>query len=454
MASSAKIHDSDAQYYRMVNTSVPRLVLSLAWPAVVSQLITVIYNTADTYFVSQLESNSASGAVGVVLSLMSLIHALGFGIGTGANSLISTNLGEKKDDAAAIYGNSAFVAAFGVGLLITLFGLVFLQPLMRLLGATDTILPYACEYAIYILIGAPIMCSAFVLSNILRAEGEATTAMIGLGVGGVLNVVLDPLLIFNMNMGVSGAAVATLISQTVSFFALLSFFILKRSNIRLAPKYVSRAPRTYLDIVKRGVPTICRQGMASVSSALLNNVAGVVGGDPAIAAMTVANKVYMLIRNIVLGIGQGFQPVAGYNFGAGKNQRVKQAFWFATLISTLFCIAAAIFIFPFAESIMLLFRKDPRVIDIGMGTLRFYCICIPTMAYSTYVNQMYQCLGYSTVASFLASCRQGIFYIPLVLLLPRMLGIVGLQATQPIADLLTAAVSVYFHIRFFKKVLK
>lgn len=454
MASLVKTHDSEARYNRMVNTPVPRLVLSLAWPAVISQLITVIYNTADTYFVSQLESNSASGAVGVVLSLMSLIHALGFGIGMGANSLISTNLGEKKNREAATYGNSAFVAALAMGLFLTVSGLTFLRPLMRLLGATDTILPYACDYARYILIGAPVMCSAFVLTNILRAEGEATLAMIGLSVGGVLNVVLDPLMIFGMNLGVIGAAVATLISQTISFLVLLVFFICNKSNIKLSIKFVSRSPRIYFDIVKRGFPTICRQGMASVSSALLNNVAGVVGGDAAIAAMTVANKVYMLVRNIVVGIGHGFQPVAGYNFGAGKKERVKQAFWFATLLSTLFCVAAAIFIFPFAQNIMLMFRKDPQVISIGMGVLRFYCLCLPTTAYSTYVNQMYQCLGYSSTAAFLASCRQGVFYVPLVLLLPWLFGIVGLQATQPMADLLTAVVSIYFHIRFFKKVLK
>lgn len=453
MASLSKNLDIKARHEKMINTPIPRLVTGLAIPAIISQLITVIYNTADTYFVSQLESNSASGAVGVVFSLMSIIHALGFGIGMGANSLISTTLGEKRNRDAAVYGNSAFVAAFVIGLFITAGGLLLLEPLMRILGATDTILPYACEYSIYILAGAPVMCSSFVLTNILRAQGAATLAMIGLSTGGILNVIFDPLFIFAANMGIVGAALATLLSQCISFVILLVFFVMKKSSIPLSPAYVSRSPAIYGHIVKRGFPTICRQGMASISSALLNNVAGIVGGDVAIAAMTVANKIYILVRNIVIGVGQGFQPVAGYNFGAGRYDRVKSSFKFATVLGSIICVITAAVILPFSEELMLVFRKDPDVVRIGQGALMFCCISLPTMAYSTYVNQMYQCLGYSSTAAFLASCRQGIFYVPLILSLPFIFGIAGIQATQPLADLLTAAVSVYFQIRFFKKVL-
>ncbi|MBQ9080834.1 MAG: MATE family efflux transporter [Clostridia bacterium] len=446
--------NSEAQHHRMVSTPIPRLVLGMAIPTVASQLITVIYNTADTYFVSQLDNNSASGAVGVVFALMSVIQAFGFGLGMGANSLISTTLGEKKDDLAARYGNSAFAAAIAFGFILMAGGLIFLEPLMRLFGATDTILPYACDYSIYILIGAPVMCSSFVLSNILRSEGEATLSMVGLCAGGIVNIVLDPLLIFGANMDISGAALATLISQCVSFLILLSFFLRKKSNIRLGISYVSRDAKIYLNIFKRGFPTICRQGMASVASALLNNSAGAVGGDAAIAAMTVANKVYMLVRNVVVGIGQGFQPVAGYNFGAGEKRRVKEAFWVTTALGSGVCIITAVFLFPFAEQAILLFRDDPEVVEIGRNALRFCCFVLPTMAYSTYVNQLYQCLGFSTTAALLASCRQGIFFIPAVLILPHIIGITGIEMAQPLADLLTALVSVYFHIKFFQRVLK
>ena len=452
MALSGKMLDSKAQHQKMLTTPIPKLVISLALPTVASQLITVIYNTADTYFVSQLNNNSASGAVGVVFSLMSLIQALGFGISMGANSLISTSLGEQKDDDATRYANSAFAASAFMGIVLMISGLGLLRPLMKLLGATDTILPYASEYSTYILLAAPIMCSSFVLSSILRGEGKASLAMIGLCTGGIVNIILDPLFIFGANMDIAGAALATMISQTVSFLILLTFFLLKKSNIHLGFKYISKNPKIYVDIIKRGFPTICRQGVASISSALLNHSAGLVGGDIAIAAITVSNKIYMLVRNVIVGIGQGFQPVAGYNFGAGERRRVKQAFWVTTALGSAVCILAALLLFPFAEQAIMLFRDDDmEVVRIGSEALRFMCIILPTMAYSTYVNQLYQCLGFSTVASLLASCRQGIFFIPLVLLLPRIIGIVGIEVVQPAADLLTAIISVYFHIRFFKR---
>lgn len=452
MALSGKLLDSKAQHQKMLTTPIPKLVISLALPTVASQLITVIYNTADTYFVSQLNNNSASGAVGVVFSLMSLIQALGFGISMGANSLISTSLGEKKDDDATRYANSAFAASVLMGFVLMISGLCLLKPLMKLLGATDTILPYASEYSTYILIAAPVMCSSFVLSSILRGEGKASLAMIGLCAGGILNIILDPIFIFNANMDIAGAALATMISQCVSFLILLTFFLLKKSNIRLDFSYISKKPRTYFDIIKRGFPTICRQGVASIASALLNHGAGLVGGDIAIAAITVSNKIYMLVRNVIVGIGQGFQPVAGYNFGAGNRHRVKQAFWVTTALGSAVCILAALFLFPFSEQAIMLFRDDDmEVVRIGSEALRFMCIILPTMAYSTYVNQLYQCLGFSTIASLLASCRQGIFFIPLVLILPRVMGIAGIEVVQPAADLLTAIISVYFHIRFFKR---
>lgn len=454
MALSGRTLDSKAQHQKMLTTPIPKLVVSLALPTVASQLITVIYNTADTYFVSQLNNNSASGAVGVVFSLMSIIQALGFGISMGANSLISTTLGEEKNEDAARYANSAFAASVLMGFVLMISGLALLTPLMKLLGATDTILPYAREYSTYILLAAPIMCSSFVLSSILRGEGKASLAMVGLCTGGIINIILDPLFIFGAGMDIAGAALATMISQTVSFLILLTFFVFKKSNIRLGFSYVSKKPRIYFDIVKRGFPTICRQGVASIASALLNHGAGLVGGDVAIAAITVSNKIYMLVRNIVVGIGQGFQPVAGYNFGAGEHRRVKQAFWVATALGSAVCILAALFLFPLSDQAIMLFRDDDMdVVRIGSEALRFCCIVLPTMAYSTYVNQLYQCLGFSTIASLLASCRQGIFFIPLVLILPRVIGIVGIEMVQPAADLLTAIISVYFHIRFFKKVL-
>ena len=420
----------------MLQTPVAKLILSLAAPTVASQLISIIYNTADTYFVSQI-STSASAAVGVVFSLQSIIQAYGFGVAMGAGSLISLRLGEKKDRDANMYATSGFLAEFVGGLLMLVFGLLYLEPLIRVLGATETMLPHACAYGRIILMGAPIMCSSFILNCILRAEGAAVASMIGLCSGGILNIALDPLLIFTFGMGTAGAAVATVISQCVSFLVLAVAFLRGRSIVHLRPKYISRSPRDYVQILAVGFPTIARQGMASLASAL-----------------TISNKIYLLVRNVIIGIGQGFQPVAGYNYGAGDRKRTRQAFIFATKLGTVICILAAAIIAAFAGPIIGWFRADPEVIAIGRLALLYVCAVMPFMAYSTFVNQLYQCLGYKLPATVLASLRQGICYLPLIFLLPHFLGLQGVQMTQPGSDLLTFFICIPFQIVFFRKHLR
>lgn len=436
----------------MLQTPVAKLILSLAAPTVASQLISIIYNTADTYFVSQI-STSASAAVGVVFSLQSIIQAYGFGVAMGAGSLISLRLGEKKDRDANMYATSGFLAEFVGGLLMLVFGLLYLEPLIRVLGATETMLPHACAYGRIILMGAPIMCGSFILNCILRAEGAAVASMIGLCSGGILNIALDPLLIFTFGMGTAGAAVATVISQCVSFLVLAVAFLRGRNIVHLRPKYISRSPRDYVQILAVGFPTIARQGMASLASALMN-IQGAVYGDAAVAALTISNKIYLLVRNVIIGIGQGFQPVAGYNYGAGDRKRTRQAFIFATKLGTVICILAAAIIAAFAEPIIGWFRADDQVIAIGRLALLYVCAVMPFMAYSTFVNQLYQCLGFKVPATVLASLRQGICYLPLIFILPHFLGLQGVQMTQPGSDLLTFFICIPFQIVFFRKHLR
>ena len=443
---------SEEQHRRMLQTPVAKLVLSLAAPTVASQLISIIYNTADTYFVSQL-STSASAAVGVVFSLQSIIQAYGFGVAMGASSLISLRLGEKKDRDANVYASSGFLAEFVGGLLMLVFGLLYLKPLMRALGATKTMMPHARAYGEIILMGAPIMCCSFILNCILRAEGAAVASMIGLCSGGILNIALDPLLIFTLGMGTAGAAVATVVSQCVSFLVLAIAFLRGRSIVHLHPKYISRRARDYVQIISVGFPTIARQGMASLASALMN-IQGAVYGDAAVAALTISNKIYLLVRNVMIGIGQGFQPVAGYNYGAGNRKRTREAFIFATKLGTVICILAAGIIAAFAEPIIGWFRADDQVIAIGRLALLYACAVMPFMAYSTFVNQLYQCLGYKLPATVLASLRQGICYLPLIFILPHFLGLQGVQMTQPGSDLLTFFIFIPFQIVFFRKHLR
>lgn len=438
---------------KMTTESVWKLVFCLSVPTVLSMLISSVYNTADTFFVSKL-GDSATGAVGIVFALQSIIQAFGYGIGMGCGSLVSRRLGADDREGASKYASSAVAAAGAVGLFICIIGLAATDPMLRLFGSTETILPHARGYARYILIGAPIMCVSFTLNNILRSEGHATFSMIGLTVGGLINMALDPFYIFTLGYGVAGAAMATVLSQFISFVILLCFFLMKKSCISLSVRRVSRKFSDYLLIVRTGLPTVFRQGLGSVATTLLNNGAGVFG-DPAIAAVSVASKVYMLLRSLIIGVGQGFQPVAGYNYGAKLYSRVKRAFLAATVIGSAISCTTALCILIFPSQIMGFFNPESQAtVDFGVKMLRFLGLSLPVLAYSTFVNQLYQSLGYVKGATFLASCRQGIFFVPLILILPLVIGETGIQISQAAADILTFVVSVPFNIYFFRKLPK
>ncbi len=441
-------NNSKEQLEKMTGWPMPKLIFSMSAPTVISMLTTSLYNMADTYFVSQL-GTSVSAAVGIAFSLMALIQMVGFSLGMGAGSLISRYLGHEDNAQAGICLSSAFAASLLCGTAIALWGLRQLAPLMLLLGSTQTILPYACQYSRFILFSAPLFCASFVLNNALRYQGKSTLSMIGLTAGGVLNILLDPLLINICHLGIAGAAVATMASQIISFILILYFIQSPYSILHLRLKDISCRPSVYWSIVKNGLPTACRQGIASFASALLNNQAAAFG-DAVVAAISIANRIYMFVRNIIIGIGQGFQPVAGYNYGAGQLQRVKKAFWVSAALGSSICAVCALLIYWQAPGLMILFRKDdPQVISVGTQGLHYLAMVLPLLAYSTFVNQLLQCLGRTLSASFLASCRQGIFFIPLVLYLPQLLSVQGLLLTQPLADLATFLISIPFHLWFF-----
>ncbi len=440
----------EKQYIKMTQTPIPKLVATLAIPTTISMLVTSIYNLADTFFVSQL-STSASGAVGIVFSLMTIIQAVGFTLGMGAGSLLARKLGEKDKTAADKYASTSFFTALALGAIISVFGLMFIEPLMSVLGATETILVYAVDYGKYILWGAPVMCASFVLNNVLRSEGKAALAMIGLCTGGILNIILDPLFIFTFKMATAGAAIATLISQCVSFFLLLLMFLIKKSNISLSVKNVAFKPKTYGEIVYTGLPSLSRQGLASVATVLLNTAANPYG-DAAIAAMAIASKIAMLVMCVCIGIGQGFMPVAGYNYGAKIFDRVKKAFKFTIITDTIIMTILALGIYIFAPGIMMLFRaEDADVINIGTAAMRAQCLAMPLMATTIVANSLLQSVGKSIKATILSCCRQGLFFIPLILLLPKFLNLNGIEYSQAISDALTFFVSVPFVITFFKE---
>ncbi len=449
----ANVISPEAQHKKMTESSVAGLVISLSIPTVLSQMITSIYNMADTYFVTSL-GDSAVGAVSVVYALQSIIQAIGYGLAMGASSLVSRKLGQEENQSASKYAACAFYAAFIMGLLLTVGCLIDLDGLLRMFGSTETILPYARDYGLIILLGAPVMCASFVMNNVTRAQGRAVMAMVGLTVGGVLNVLLDPLFIFTFDMGVGGAALATVVSQCISFLILLSFYLSGRSIISLSPRNISKNIGDFLLIVKTGLPTVFRQGLGSLSTTLLN-VQVKAYGDAAIAAVGIANKIYMLLRSFVLGIGHGFQPVAGYNYGAKKLDRVKKAFWVATAVGTMIAGLASVFLLLYSEQVIGFFNPETaETLRIGSRMLIFMGFALPTLGYSTYVNQLYQSLGFVKGATVLASCRQGIFFVPLIFALPVVLDLDGILLTQPLADVLTCVISIPFNIYFLKKILR
>lgn len=443
-------HADSAQYQKMTASPIPRLITTLALPTIASMLTTAIYNMADTYFVSHL-GKSATGAVGVVFSLMAIIQAVGFALGMGSGSLISRLLGRREKDQADEVAASGLLGALVLGLCITTAGLLFLDPLMRLLGSTETILPHARAYAGYILYGAPIMAASFVLNNLLRAEGHAALAMVGITTGGVLNIVLDPFFIFVLNQGIAGAAQATLLSQCVSFLLLLSAFLRGKSILHLSLRKASRRPRLYWSIVRAGLPSFCRQGLASIATAALNGAAGVYG-DAAIAAMSVVGRVFMLIMSVLIGFGQGYQPVVGYNYGAGRYDRVRQALLFTltasmalmAVLCTAGLLAAPLVIGLFADG-------DPDVLSIGVFAMRAQCIGLLFQPIGTGINMTFQSIGRTWESTFLSLCRQGIYFLPLIWLLPRLWGLTGVELTQPLSDLLTCATAIPFQILFFRQ---
>ena len=441
------------QYRTMTETKIPTLILRLALPTVLSMLITGIYNLADTYFVGQLNNTSASGAIGVVASLMAIIQALGFMLGHGAGSHISRSLGAKDADTATRYASTGFFTALLLGGILGVVGLFTLDGFMLLLGSTDTILPHASGYAFYILLAAPIMMSSLVMNNILRYEGKAFFALIGLVFGGILNMILDPILIFSCGMGTAGAGLATAISQCVSFLLLLSAFLRKKTVSRFSLFRITKKPREFFGILAVGLPSFGRQGLAAIAGMLLN-VAARGYGDAAVAAMSIVSRIFMFLMSVVLGIGQGFQPVAAFNYGAKKYRRVRDAALFTVAAATVAVVVFGSVCYLFAPELIRAFQNDGEVLSIALPAFRYQAIALIFEPVIVSCNMLYQSVGRAAIATPLAMCRQGIFFLPLILTLPSVFGIAGIQAAQPLADVLTFLVTLPFFIVFLSRLSK
>lgn len=441
---------ADEQHERMTSAPVSRLVISLAVPAVISMLITSVYNLVDTAFVGTL-GTSASGATGVVFGFMAIIQAFGFMFGQGAGSIVARALGQQDEQRASAHATLGVTAAFVSGLVIALLSAVQLDRVVRLLGSTPTIAPYAKTYISFILMAAPFMCSSFALNNVLRYEGKAALGTIGMGVGAVLNMVGDFVFMPVLGLGILGAGLSTALSEIVSWGVLMSMFVRGKTSTKLSLTALRRAKPVFLtDIAATGFPSLLRQALNSITTVLLNSCCAVYG-DAAVAGMSIVSRVVFFAFSIALGIGQGFQPVAGFNYGAKRYDRVRSAFRFTCLASQVVIAVGAVVLFVGAEPIIARFRDDPAVLEVGVRALRLQAIALLALPLSVSCEMMYQSCGHRVGATLLSGLRNGLLFIPLLLVLSAIRGLAGIQEAQPLSYVLALPIAIPFVVRFFRQ---
>ena len=436
-------HNADskaAERYRdMTETPVPRLITRLSIPTIISMLVTAIYNAADTFFVGRI-STEATAAVGLAFSAMAVIQALGFFCGQGSGNYLSRMLGAGKQEEAEKMAATGLALSMILGVVVAAASVLNIRQLAEFLGARGGTVEETVSYLRIIVLGAPFMMGQFVINNQLRYQGSAMYAMVGLLCGAILNIALDPLLIFGFGMGVTGAALATVSGQIISFFVLLAGSM-HGVNIHLNIRNVQLNGHFIVQIINGGIPALFRQGLAAVATVLLNRAAGVYG-HAAIAGMSVTTRVTMFVSSALIGFGQGYQPVCSFNYGAEKKERVREGYFFCVRYGTIFLTVMAVFCFIFSPQIIAFFRNDPEVIAVGKVALRWQAAALPLLACIVITNMMLQSIGKGVKASITASARSGIFFIPLILILPRVFGLLGVEMTQAVADILSVSVSI------------
>ena len=437
----------DSQYVRMTQTAIAPLIIRLSIPTTISMLMTSFYNMADTAFVSSI-GTSASGAIGVVFGYMSIIQAFGFMLGQGTGSNVARRLGSREQNEADTMASTGFFLALMIGLAISVLSTIALEPLLKILGSTATIAPYARTYISYIIIAAPFMTASFTLNQVLRFEGKAALGMIGLMVGCGLNIIGDIVLIFHVGMGVAGAGLSTCVSEICGFLVLLSMFLRGKSTTRLSIRKASFDLGRISNICRTGFPALLRQGLTSITTMLLNNQSAVYG-DAAIAAMSIVGRVTFFVFSLALGVGQGFQPVAGYNYGAKKYARLRKASMVTFVMCEALMVVSAIVLVTFSGGIIRLFRDDPEVIAIGTRALVLQGIALAFIPFSMVTEMLCQSTGRSFGATLIAALRGGVLFIPAIIILPRLRGLYGIQEAQPFASIAVMIPGIILALRFF-----
>ena len=457
--------DQDLRRQRMLNDPIAKVIPRMAVPTIVAFLINSIYSLADTYFVSGIGTD-ATAAVSVNASLDQLIMMCGSLLAVGANSYIARLLGKGEDEKASRVLSTAFFLALFLGAALMAAGIAWMEPMVRLLGATPTCERYSVDYATYVLLAAPFMATSFVLNQCLRSEGSAALSMIGMGFGGVLNCVLDPIFIlekgellfgtfampFGFGMDVAGASLATAISKVVSFAILIYPYVVRKSLLRLSVRKFRPTLQIMKEIVSVGASSMFRSGLAVVAAIMLNDMAGNIS-DSVLAGIGVSTKIMMFPFSIILGFGTGFQPVAGFNWGAERYDRVKGSYRFSAVVAIVGASAMAAVLVIFADPIIRLFGEgDGQMRRIGAICIICQSIALPIHAWVAVINMYCNGLGNAAGAFILATARQGTCFIPMLFLLERLFGTYGLVSVQAVADVLTLIPAIPIAVYMSKKV--
>lgn len=441
----------EKQKAKMLNEPIRRVIPKMAIPTIIAFLINSIYSLADTYFVSSLGTN-ATAAVSVNASLDQLIMMAGSMLAIGANSYIARLLGQGNTKKASQVLSTTFFLAGGLGALLMIFGCVFMTPMVRLLGATPTCEQYAIEYATYILLAAPFMASSFVMNQCLRSEGSATLSMLGMGLGGVLNCFLDPLFIFTFDMGVAGASLATAISKLVSFAILIFPYLTKRSMLHLSVRNFRMEWNTMSEIISMGSSSMFRSGLAVVAGIMLNDLAGNYS-DSVLAGIGVTTKIMMFPFSIILGFGSGFQPVAGFNWGAKRYDRVRESYRFSARVAVIGSVVLSLILVIFADPIIVLFAgDDPEMRSVGKLAILLQCLALPIHGWVMVVNMLCVGLGNARGALALSTARQGTCFVPILYPMEYFMGVVGIASVQAVADILTLVLAIPMLFAMRKKI--
>ena len=427
------------KYTFLTQAPVHRVIGVMAIPTIISMLLTSMYNLVDTFFVGKINTQSTA-AVGIVFSVMFFIQAFSFFFGNGSGNYISRQLGAQNTKDAEVMASTGLFYTLVFSLIVMLLGWIFLEPISILLGSTPTILPYTRQYLGISLLGTPFIMGTFCINNQMRFQGFTKYSVYGAISGSIINCLLDPVFIFGFSMGVSGAAVASVIGQICGFVILL-IMSQKEGVIHYTHRRISFEGRFVKEIIAGGTPSISRQGLASVSTIALNSVAGNYG-DAAIAAMSIVTRISMFIFSVIVGLGQGFQPMCGFCYGAKLYDRVKEGFWFSTKIGTLFLLFWSVVLIIFSGEVVSLFRDDPEVIAIGIPALRYQMIIFPACSFMMMANMMMQTCRKTIRANILAASRQGLFFIPLIFVLPYFYGLFGVEICQAVSDIISLIVTI------------